>query len=357
MPEIPSNDRTAELQAELRAALADNRPLAIRGGGSKAFYGREVTGRPLGVSGHSGVVSYEPTELVVTVRAGTRLAELEALLAEHGQRLAFEPPHFGEGATVGGMVATGLAGPRRPWGGAVRDAVLGARILNGVGEELRFGGEVMKNVAGYDLSRLMVGSLGVLGVLLDVSLKVLPVPAARTTRVLELGPGQALERLAEWGRQPLPITGAVHSGGRLHVRLAGNASAVAEAGERIGGEELVDGGAFWADLREQRLAFFTGETPLWRLSLPPAVMQPDLPGEWLIDWGGAQRWLRSDAWAGTIHAAAREAGGHAALFRGGDRGGEVFAPLSTPLLRVHRNLKRALDPHGLFNPGRMYKEL
>lgn len=357
MPEIPNNDRTAELQAELREALADGEPLAIRGGGTKAFYGREVSGRPLEVSGHSGVVSYEPTELVVTVRAGTRLADLEALLAEQGQRLACEPPHFGEGATVGGMVAAGLAGPRRPWGGAVRDALLGARILNGAGEELRFGGEVMKNVAGYDLSRLMAGSLGILGVLLDVSLKVMPVPPARATRVLGLGTDAALARLAEWGRQPLPITGAAHTDGRLHVRLAGNASAVAEAAERIGGDELTDDESWWADLREQRLPFFAGEDPLWRLSLPPAAAQPDLAGDWLIDWGGAQRWLRTDASAGTVYGAAREAGGHAALFRGGDRGGEVFAPLPTPLLKVHRHLKRALDPHGLFNPGRMYSEL
>ncbi|HKJ71677.1 MAG TPA: glycolate oxidase subunit GlcE [Gammaproteobacteria bacterium] len=357
MTRIPDNDRTAELQAGLREALADGAPLAIRGGGTKAFYGREIAGRPLEVSGHSGIVHYEPTELVVTARAGTPLAALEALLAEHGQQLACEPPHFGDGATVGGMVAAGLAGPRRPWGGAVRDAVLGVRVLGGDGEVLHFGGEVMKNVAGYDLSRLMAGSLGVLGVILEVSLKVLPVPAVTTTRVLEADAGAALARLAEWGRQPLPLTGAAHVDGRLHLRLAGNASAVAEAAERVGGEEHSGGEAFWTDLREQRLAFFAGEVPLWRLSLPPAAPLTAVAGERLIDWGGAQRWLRTDAPAETVQAAAREAGGHAARFRGGDRTGEVFAPLSPALSSLHRSLKRALDPHGLFNPGRMYSEL
>jgi glycolate oxidase FAD binding subunit len=357
MPEIPDNDRTAELQAELRAALADNAPLAIRGGGTKAFYGRDVAGRALVVSGHSGIVSYEPTELVVTVRAGTRLADLEALLAQNGQQLACEPPHFGEAATVGGMVAAGLSGPRRPWGGAVRDGVLGVRVLSGDGEVLHFGGEVMKNVAGYDLSRLMAGSLGILAVVLEVSLKVGPMPSAEATRVLEMEPEAALTRLAEWGRQPLPITAAAHVDGRLHLRLAGNESAVAEAAGRIGGDAPDESAAFWANLREQRLAFFAGDAPLWRLSLPPAANLTGLAGERLIDWGGAQRWLRSEAPAETVQAAAHDAGGHAALFRGGDRSGEVFAPLSAPLLRVHQNLKRALDPHGLFNPGRMYGDL
>lgn len=357
MPHIPQNDRTAELQAAVREALADGQPLAVRGGGTKAFYGREITGRPLEVSGHSGIVHYEPTELVVTVRAGTPLSELEALLADNGQQLACEPPHFGPAATVGGMVAAGLAGPRRPWGGAVRDAVLGARVLNGAGEVLRFGGEVMKNVAGYDVSRLMAGSLGVIGVLLDVSLKVMPRAPAETTRVLELGPEAAVSRLAQWGRQPLPITGAAHLDGRLHLRLAGNGAAVAEAAGRVGGEEPADGGDFWADLREQRLPFFAGEGPLWRLSLPPAAPLTELAGTRLIDWGGAQRWLRSDTPAAVIRTAAAERGGHAALFRGGDRSGEVFAPLSPALLSIHRNLKRALDPHGLFNPGRMYGDL
>ncbi|MFA9459463.1 glycolate oxidase subunit GlcE [Thiohalorhabdus methylotrophus] len=354
MPEIPENDRTEELQAAVRAALADREPLAVRGGGTKAFYGRAGTGQPLEVSGHSGIVNYDPTELVVTVRSGTRLADLEALLAEHGQQLACEPPHFGTAATVGGMVAAGLAGPRRPWGGAVRDAVLGARLLNGSGEVLRFGGEVMKNVAGYDLSRLMAGSLGTLGVLLEVSLKVLPRPAMVCTRVLELDGREALERLAPWGRQPLPVTGAAHLDGRLYLRLAGNEAAVTEAGERLGGEEPADGTGFWMDLREQRLPFFAGETPLWRLSVPPAAPLGEGREPLLIDWGGAQRWLRSEAPAETIREAAGEAGGHAVLFRGGDRTGEVFAPLSGPLMTVHRNLKRSLDPHGLFNPGRMY---
>ncbi|MEF8980671.1 glycolate oxidase subunit GlcE [Thiohalorhabdus sp.] len=357
MPEIQENDRTAELQAAVRDAIADGEPVAIRGGATKAFYGRDSSGRPMEVSGHSGIVHYEPTELVVTVRSGTRLADLEALLADNRQQLACEPPHFGTDATVGGMVAAGLAGPRRPWGGAVRDAVLGTRVLNGAGEVLHFGGEVMKNVAGYDLSRLLTGSLGVLGVLLEVSLKVVPRAPAETTRILELGPGEALSHMVHWGGKPLPLTGAVQTGGCLYVRLAGNGSAVAEAAERIGGEDLNDGEAFWRDLREQRLPFFAGSEPLWRLSVPPAAPLTDLAGDCLIDWGGAQRWLRSYAEAATVQAAAAKAGGYAAAFRGGDRTAEVFAPLSPPLLGVHRNLKRTLDPHGLFNPGRMYADL
>lgn len=358
MPEIPDNDRTADLQSQLREALADGEPLAIRGGGTKAFYGREITGRALEMSGHTGVVSYDPTELVVTVRAGTRLAALQDLLAGHGQLLAFEPPHFGDGATVGGMVAAGLAGPRRPWGGGVRDAVLGARVLDGTGEVLRFGGEVMKNVAGYDLSRLQAGSLGILGVLLDVSLKVLPRPQVETTRILDIGAQEALAWLAEWGRRPLPLTGAAHTRDGLRLRLAGSESAVAEAAERIGGEEDREGPAFWTDLREHRLPFFRAGAPLWRLSVPPAAPLDDgLDGEGLLDWGGTQRWLRANLPAERVRAAAAGAGGHASAFRGGDRSGEVFAPLPPPLLAVHRKLKAALDPHGLFNPGRMYAEL
>jgi glycolate oxidase FAD binding subunit len=348
-------DLTSELQARVRDAAERGTPLAIRGGGSKAFYGRAVQGEPLEVAGHRGVVSYEPTELVITARAGTPLAEVEALLAGRGQMLPFEPPHFGGQATIGGMVAAGLSGPARPWAGAVRDAVLGVKILNGRGEILSFGGQVMKNVAGYDLSRLMAGALGTLGVILEVSLKVLPRPARMTTLVQELDAAGAARHLAAWGRQPLPISATLHQEDRLYIRLSGTALGVAAAQKTIGGE-AADAG-IWEDLREQRLDFFQTGLPLWRLSLPAAAGRLDLPGDSLSEWGGALRWLKTGLPAAKVRAAAAVAGGHATLFRGHDGQGEVFRPLSPVLMGLHQRLKQSLDPRGILNPGRMYAGL
>lgn len=346
-------DLTNELQSRVRDAAESGTPLAIRGGGSKAFYGRTVRGEPLELSGHRGVVSYEPTELVVTARAGTPLGEIEALLAGRGQMLPFEPPRFTEHATVGGMVAAGLSGPGRPWAGAVRDAVLGVKIINGRGEVLCFGGQVMKNVAGYDISRLMAGSLGTLGVILEVSLKVLPKPAQVTTLLQVADAAEAARHLAAWGRHPLPISASLHFEDRLYIRLSGTALGVAAARKTIGGE--ASDAAIWADLREQRLDFFQGDAGLWRLSLPPAA-NLHLPGEVLTEWGGAQRWLRTDAPAAKVRAAAAVAGGHATLFRGHDGSAEVFQPLPPVLLGLHERLKQSLDPQGILNPGRMYAE-
>jgi glycolate oxidase FAD binding subunit len=348
-------DLTSELQARVREAAERGTPLAIRGGGGKAFYGRALQGEPLDVSGHRGVVSYETTELVITARAGTPLAEVEALLAGRGQMLPFEPPHFGGQATIGGMVAAGLSGPARPWAGAVRDAVLGVKILNGRGEILSFGGQVMKNVAGYDLSRLMAGALGTLGVILEVSLKVLPRPALMNTLVQELDAAGAARHLAAWGRQPLPISATLHLEDRLYIRLSGTALGVAAAHKAIGGE-AADAG-IWEDLREQRLDFFQTELPLWRLSLPAAARRLDLPGDSLSEWGGALRWLKTGLPAAKVRAAAAVAGGHATLFRGQDGQGEVFQPLSPVLMGLHQRLKQSLDPRGILNPGRMYAGL
>lgn len=348
-------DLTSELQARVRGASENGTPLAIRGGGSKAFYGRATQGEPLDMAGHRGVVSYEPTELFITVRAGTPLAEVEALLAERDQMLPFEPPHFGATATVGGMVAAGLSGPGRPWAGAVRDAVLGVKLINGQGEVLSFGGQVMKNVAGYDLSRLMAGALGTLGVILEVSLKVLPRPAQVVSLVQEADAAEAGRRLADWGRLPLPISASLHHGGRLYLRLSGTALGVSAARKALGGEETDSG--IWVAAREQRLEFFQTERPLWRLSLPPAADGLDLPGETLTEWGGALCWLKTDAPAARVRAAATVAGGHATLFRGHDGTAEVFQPLSPVLLGLHQRLKQSLDPRGILNPGRMYAEL
>lgn len=351
---------------QVRAASDAGTPLEIRGGGTKCFYGGEPRGELLDTSVLAGVSSYEPTELVVTARAGTLLAELEALLATHGQCLAFEPPRFAPGSTVGGVVAAGLSGPSRAGVGALRDFVLGVTLLNGRGEVLTFGGQVMKNVAGYDVARLMAGSLGVLAVICEVSLKVLPLATARTTLVLEVDEAEALKRLGQWAGQPLPINAGAWHAGQLYLRLAGAGAAVRAARAAIGGTELAPDAAFewWSGIRDHRHPFFVfdpadlarGEC-LWRLSVPATAAPLGLAGESFIGWGGAQRWLRTTAAASQVRAAAERAGGHAVLLRAADKSPGVFAPLPEPLMRIHRGLKRSFDPAGIFNPGRMYPDL
>ena len=360
---------------QLATARAERTPLAIRGGLTKAFYG-EAAPEPalpaLDVRPLAGISSYEPTELVVTVRAGTLLAELEAALAERGQCLAFEPPRFGPNGTVGGMVAAGLAGPARAAAGAVRDHVLGATLLSGRGELMNFGGTVMKNVAGYDVSRLLAGSLGVLGVVCEVSLKVLPRPVASATLRFEQDQPQALKNLNTWAGQPLPLHASAWWAGTLVLRLAGAHAAVDAAVAkfaRLGGEVVAPALAetFWTGLRDQHDEFFdaaaqavTGGATLWRISLPSTAAPLALAGEQLIEWGGAQRWLLSSASAASVRDAASGAGGHATAFRsppGVAVVGGVFAPLSAPLQRIHQALKDAFDPDRLLNPGRLYPGL
>jgi glycolate oxidase FAD binding subunit len=282
------------------------------------------------------------------------------VLAEQGQALPFEPPHFGSAATVGGCVAAGLSGPRRAQAGAVRDFVLGVKMLDGSADVLNFGGQVMKNVAGYDVPRLMAGSLGTLGLILEVSLKVLPFAVAEQTLRFELPQGKALALLNQWGGQPLPISASAWSENLLHLRLSGAAAAVDAATRKLGGQAVAEGeaAAFWHSLREQTHAFFMGVAVLWRIAVPSTSAVLDLPGAQLIEWGGAQRWLRAGH-AAAIRAAAEQAGGHATLFRADDAQKMkvgAFAPLSAPLARIHRDLKRAFDPQGVFNPGRMYPE-
>ena len=337
-------------------ATATKSTLCIRGGGSKDWYGQDVQGAVLDTTTYRGITDYEPTELVITARCGTPLAEIEAHLAEHGQMLAFEPPHFGPGATIGGTVAAGLSGPRRQSAGAVRDFVLGAVLVDGKGETLHFGGKVMKNVAGYDVSRLLAGSLGVFGLIAEVSLKVLPKPVAECTVQLHMNDDEALRRLNEWGGQPLPVSASSWHDGVLTVRLSGARSAVDAARKRIGGEALDDADDWWRALREHDTAFFADAGSLWRLSLPTVAPPLALPGIQLIEWGGAQRWLRTDADAASVRKAAGAAGGHATLFRGGDRREGVFQPLAPAVLAIHRQLKTVFDPAGVFNRGRMYKD-
>jgi glycolate oxidase FAD binding subunit len=349
-------DQTDALRQQVVQAHEGRTPLVIRGGGSKGFYGRPTDGIPLDTGGHRGVISYEPTELVLTARAGTPLAQIEALLAAQGQMLAFEPPHWGEGATLGGTVACNLSGPRRPFAGSARDYVLGCRVLNGRGEPLHFGGEVMKNVAGYDAARLMAGALGTLGVLLDVSLKVLPAPEQELTLVQACPPDQALETMNRLAGRPLPLSAAAWAEGGLHLRFSGAASAFASIREHVPGDVLTDAATFWTDLRERRLPFFADARALWRIALPPAAPQPALAGDWLIDWGGAQRWLAGDAPADQVRAAAAALGGHATLFHA-DASAVDFHPLADGLWALHRRLKQAFDPAGILNPGRMYAGL
>ena len=350
----------------VESARAAGAQLCIHGGGSKAFYGEAPQGEPLDARVLEGISSYEPTELVVTARCGTALAELEAVLAEKGQCLAFEPPHYAGGATVGGMVAAGLSGPSRAAVGAVRDHVLGATLLNGRGEVLSFGGQVMKNVAGYDVSRLLAGSLGTLGVILEVSLKVLPLAPATATLRFDMAQAEALQQLNRWGGEPLPINASAWWNDSLLLRLRGAWAAVRAAIDRLGGEaiEPVAATTFWDGLRNHEDAFFVrattavqGGAALWRLSLPQTAAPVDLSGEQLIEWGGAQRWLCSDDAAPAVRDAAAQAGGHATLFMADDKSAGVFAPLKSPLDRIHRELKKAFDPSGVFNPGRLYPGL
>ena len=338
---------------QILAAAAAKRTLRIRGGGSKDWYGQAFDGELLDTRAHSGIVDYEPTELVITARCGTPLAEIEALLLEHGQMLAFEPPHFGA-ATLGGAIACGLSGPRRATSGAVRDFVLGAVLMDGKGEVLTFGGQVMKNVAGYDVSRLLAGSLGTLGLMLQHSVKVLPKAPSEITLRLAMSEIDALRQLNEWGGQPLPLSASCWHDGVLTVRLSGAQAAVKAAAAQLGGERI-DGAAFWASLREQTHPFFDGGQALWRLSLPSAASALILGGAQLIEWGGAQRWLRADsAAAPKLRAAVAAAGGHATLFRGGDKSAGVFHPLAPALATIHARLKASFDPTHVFNPGRMY---
>ncbi len=359
----PAIDRLCD---RVRAAASDSRQLSVRGGGTKNFYGEPPQGEPLQTDELTGIVSYEPSELFVTAGAGTRLIELEAALAETGQCLAFEPPRFGNVATIGGMVAAGLSGPARASTGSMRDHVLGAKLINGRGEWLTFGGQVIKNVAGYDVSRVLAGSMGVLGVITEVSLKVLPVAPAEATLVFECSQGDALRMLNEWGGQPLPLNASCwresDGTGRLWLRLRGAVAAVAAACKRLGGERIdpVEAAAGWLAIRDQTLPWFgeRGQRDLWRLSVPQWAAPLDLARSPLIEWHGGQRWYLATIDEGpTVRAAARAAGGHATLFIAATPNAATlnrFDALSRPLARIHRALMNEFDPHAVFHRGRFY---
>ncbi len=351
-PDPSPQEGVEEIADRVRRAAAAETPLRIVGGGTKAFYSRQIDAEPLSIAGHAGIAAYDPSELVVVARAGTPLAQIEARLAQCGQRLAFEPPRLGEASTIGGVVAAGLSGPRRPFAGAVRDCVLGATILDGRGQTLRFGGQVFKNVAGFDAFRLMAGALGCLGVILEVSLRVTPSPRREMALALELASDAARTRVCELMRRPTPLSGAFHDGERLHLRLSGGEAGVAALAAELGGGEEPLG--VWDAVRDLTHPALVGDGPLWRLSLPQTAPIPALGAVVAWDWAGSLAWMRSDASPESVWQAAAVVGGHATLFRGAKAGDEVFQPLAPAMLSLHQRLKAALDPAGVLNPGRMY---
>ena len=357
-----STDISQQLQQEIQAAFEQETALQIIGGSSKKFYGHIVSGQALNVSGHSGVINYEPTELVITVRAGTLLSDIEKLLDDNGQMLPFDPPSYSPTATIGGTIACNFSGPRRAYAGSARDFLLGCKIINGKGELLSFGGEVMKNVAGYDVSRLMAGAMGTLGVLLEVSLKVLPKAESESTQVFNCSIKDALDKVHTLSRTALPVSATCYHDSMLHIRLSGSDSAVTAAIDTIGGD-IVDS-AHWHSVKEHRHKFFDNEKNLWRLSLASDITHLAIEGDiddddFLYEWGGALRWLRSDIANDKIQNVLQATGGHATLFRNKNQSqsSQIFQPLSPGLLQVHKKIKQAFDPKNILNPGKQYREL
>jgi glycolate oxidase FAD binding subunit len=338
----------------IRKAAAEQTQLRIRGSGSKDFYGLALIGDVLDTRALTGIVDYEPTELVITARAGTPLRDIETALAGCGQMLAFEPPHFGAAATLGGCIASGFSGPRRAAAGSARDFVLGVRIVDGLGEDLRFGGQVMKNVAGYDLSRLLTGSFGTLGVITEASLKVLPVPEQDRTLRFLMDETAAIETMNKWAAKPLSISGSCYVDGALYMRLSGAAAAVAATHKKLGGEDVPDGSAFWHSIREHTYPRFAAVPALWRFSIK-STAAPLGFGPQVIEWNGSLRWTAADLDPSSAFEAAHKAGGHATLFRGGNKRHGI-QQFSSGLLAVHKKLKRALDPHGILGPGRIHAD-
>lgn len=350
-------DHTAELQAQVNDAIAANQQLRISAGGSKRFLFNAGAGVPLNVALHKGVVYYDPTEMVITARAGTSLAEVESALRKHGQMLSSENPAFDGQATLGGTVAAGLCGPRSPFAGSLRDIVLGCKMINGKGEALSFGGQVLKNVAGYDISRLMVGSCGILGIILEVSIKVIPRPESEITLALKKESlRNALELSNELIRQAVPVSAVCYHDGKLVIRISGNQRTVSTLREQVGGE-VIDN-HFWSRLGNLKLPFFTADSePLWRLIVPATSPALALQGQWLIDWNGAQRWYRGTEPADHIRNLCQAVGGYATCFRSGAEVEETFHPLESGLMRWHQQLKQAFDPQRLFNADLMYSGL
>ena len=348
-------DIKEDVASRIKEAVGQGQALQILAGNTKDFYGRSIQAAPLSLVRHSGIIEYEPSELYITARSGTPLNDIERAIGKENQILPCEPPHFGTAATIGGMVAAGLSGPRRASSGAIRDCMLGAEIINGKGEYLRFGGKVMKNVAGYDASRLMCGALGTLGVLMSVTLRLLPQPQREQTVAVSMSPADAIQKMNAWARTPMPVTATFHDGNDLYVRLTGSPSAIEKCMDAIDGEPIDWGDIFWTNVKEQTHDFFLADAPVWKILVPPCADPLDIPGACVMEWNGALRWYATKAKVSVIRSTAEQAGGHACLFRGSATQ-QVFHPLPPALLAIHRRLKLAFDPKGILNPGKMYPE-
>jgi len=359
MSNITDNDVTEHLQQQVKDAISSSEPLYIHGGNSKLFYGNKVDAKPIDISQHTGVVSYEPTELCITVRAGTRLSEIETLLTENQQILPFEPPMYSENTTIGGAIATGISGPRRAYTGSVRDAILGVQIINGDGDIVNFGGQVMKNVAGYDLSRLMVRSQGTLGVILSVSLRLLPKPTHDISLSFEASATKAIEFFQKLRVQQLPVTATAWHDNQAYIRLSASEAITQNSQKRLGLDQINNDLSFWQNIRDHKHDFFNSfDKPLWRLTLPPAASNlANIDDQQFIEWSGAQRWLSSNAPANIIQSLISKQGGHATLFRSNVPDSPVFPVLEPVLLTIHKRLKNKMDPHGIFNINRIYQGL
>ena len=353
-------DITKSLQQQISDAVKNAQQLQIIGNNSKAFYGCNTSGdnlTALNIANHNGIIDYQPTELTITARAGTLLKDIIDVLAENGQMLPFEPPCFDNRATLGGCIATALAGPRRPWTGPVRDYVIGTRILTGNGKEIRLGGKVMKNVAGYDLFRPMAGALGTLGLMLDITVKLLPLPEQETSFTIPLDNKQMQHTLHDWRQRSLPLSAASYFQGLLSIRLSGSASSIDDAVSKLPSDSEETSNDYWHKLNEQQLSFFDQDSPLYRLLVPANAAYDTFSGDCLADWGGALRWIKSPLSFDEVQHYAAELGGTASVYRNNNQGGDVFSPLADDLFELHRRIKMVMDPAGILNPGRLYRKL
>ena len=351
---MQGQDITAKICDAVSDAYQASQALHIQAGQSKLFYGNEPVGTVLNVSTHKGIIDYEPSELFITARCGTSLHEIESVLAEHNQMLPFEPPAFGSDATIGGTIACGVSGPRRPYAGAARDNVLGTHIVNGKGEYLRFGGQVMKNVAGYDISRLMCGSFGTLGIMLQISLKVIPAQPDEITLSIECNEHDAVSRMHEWMQTDLPITGTYFEANHLFVRIAGVEATLHKVKSILGGTQVSESEKFWHAVKEQQRDFFKKSDSLWRLVIPSNSPSLAENGECTLEWNGGLRWLKTDMNHNDVFSMAENLSGHATLYRAKNKPANCFQPLSSRVQSLQLNMKKAFDPKGILNPGRMY---
>lgn len=338
----------------VRKASENRQPLQIQGNGSKNFYGPPGTGETLSTAELSSIVAYEPSELFITARAGTLLSEVEAALDDANQILPFEPPQYGRQATIGGTVACGLSGPRRPYSFAMRDCILGTRLINGKGEHLTFGGQVVKNVAGYDVSRFMCGAMGTLGVITEISLKTIPKPESEITLAYEQPFEQALDFMQRLLQTNLPVTASYYENNRLYLRIAGNENVIDKVKQRLGGEQLDDNKQLWHSVKEHQRDFFESDKNLWRCMVPVNCGALSINGESVFEWNGGLRWYTSDDDMQSVMKITKSAGGYATLFRAKSSQAHRFAEPATALKKLHLKLKQAFDPGNILNPGRMY---